>query len=367
MKVLMWLNRGAEIPGGHRVQMERTAAALRDVGVEVEEHLGPRGPDGSWDIVHGFQLGPREVATMKARGLPVAISTIYWGLSYTSSPGAGRLTARGALGRGRRGLRYLGASLRGREDLTRLSLQETGDDLDRLRAWSMADLLLPNAEGEARHVREDLGVLTECVVVPNAIDVGLFAPGVGRPRPDGSVLCVGRIEPHKNQLGTIRALAGVPGVTLTVVGPPHPHHPGYLEECRRAAAEAGNATLLPGVGHGELPDLYARHRTHVLATWYETTGLVSLEAAASGCTVVTTDRGHAREYLGDDARYCDPADPETIQRAVGEALADLPSAGLRDRIADRYTWAETARHTLAAYGRVLERRAPRTSGGAWRG
>ncbi len=351
----MWLNRGAEIPGGHRVQMERTAAALRDLGVEVQKHLGPDELDGIWDVVHGFQLGPHEVAAMRARGIPVVISTIYWGLSYTSSHGAERVTARDALGRGRRGLRYLGASPRGREDLTRLSLQESADDLDRLRAWSMAEMLLPNAEGEARHVRDDLGVLTDCVVVPNAIAVGLFAPGVGRPRPDGSVLCVGRIEPHKNQLGTIRALAGVPGVTLTVVGLPHPHHPGYLEECRRAAAEAGNATLLPGVDHAELPDLYARHRTHVLATWYETTGLVSLEAAASGCTVVTTDRGHAREYFGDDARYCDPADAESMRRAVAQALADLPSPRLRAWIADRYTWAETARQTLAAYEKVLAR------------
>lgn len=367
MKVLMWLNRGAEIPGGHRVQMERTAAALRDLGVEVQEHLGPDEPEGTWDVVHGFQLGPHEVAAMRARGIPVVISTIYVGLSYTSSHGAERVTARDALGRGRRGLRYLGASLRGREDLTRLSLQEAVNDLDRLRAWSMAEVLLPNADGEARHVRDDLGILTDCVVVPNAIDVALFAPGVGRPRPAGSVLCVGRVEPHKNQLGTIRALAGVPGVTLTVVGPPHPHHLGYLEECRRAAAEAGNVTLLPGVDHADLPGLYARHRTHVLATWYETTGLVSLEAAASGCTVVTTDRGHAREYFGDDARYCDPADVESIRQAVTYALEDSPSAGLRARIADRYTWAETARHTLTAYERVLGRRTPRTRGSDPRG
>ena len=163
----------------------------------------------------------------------------------------------------------------------------------------MADLLLPNAEGEARHVREDLGVLTECVVVPNAIDVSLFAAGVDRPCPAGSVLCVGRVEPHKNQLGTIRALAGAPGLSLTVVGPAHPHHPGYLEECRRAAAQADNVTLLPAVEHSDLPALYARHRTHVLATWYETTGLVSLEAAASGCTVVfVTHDVEEALYLG---------------------------------------------------------------------
>ena len=351
----MWLNRGAEIPGGHRVQMERTAAALRDLGGEVQEHLGPDEPDGIWDVVHGFQLGPHEGAAMRARGIPVVISTIYWGLSYTSSHGVERVTARDALGRGRRGLRYLGASLRGREDLTRLSLQESADDLDRLRAWSMAEMLLPNAEGEARHIRDDLGVLTDAVVVPNAIDAEMFAPGFTKDREPGTVLCVGRIEPHKNQLGTIRALHGLPGVTLTVIGPPHPHHRAYYDECRRAAT--GNVTLLPGIDHTELPALYARHHTHVLATWYETTGLVSLEAAASGCTVVTTDRGHAREYFGAEARYCDPADPESIRRSVRAALADEPSLSLLERIQERYTWAHTAEQTLSAYKSVLARRA----------
>lgn len=355
----MWLNRGAEIPGGHRVQMQRTAAALRELGVDVDEHLGPEHPEGTWDVVHGFQLGPREVAAMRSRGVPVVMSTIYWGLTYTAGNRTDHFDLRDQLGRGRRGLRYLRASVRGRDHLTRLALDEAHEEFDRVRAWSMADLLLPNAEGEARHVRDDLGVLTECLVVPNAIDVDLFSPGAGRARPAGSVLCVGRIEPHKNQLGTIRALGDAPGMTLTVVGPPHPHHPRYHEECRSAAAATSNVTLLPGVDHADLPDLYARHHTHVLASWYETTGLVSLEAAASGCTVVTTDRGHAREYFGDDAGYCDPADPTSIRTAVDRALASGPSTDLRERIAQRYTWSQTARQTLVGYEVVLSRRGHR--------
>lgn len=356
MKVLMWLNRGAEIPGGHRVQMERTASALRRLGVQVEEHYGPDLPAGRWDVVHGFQLGAAEVASARHRSEVVAISTIYWGLSYsTSGSPAPRVTLREGLGRGTRGIRHLRASLRGREALSRLSMRAMSAELDQIRAWSMADVLLPNAEGEARHIRDDLGVLTDAVVVPNAIDAEMFAPGFTKDREPGTVLCVGRIEPHKNQLGTIRALHGLPGVTLTVIGPPHPHHRAYYDECRRAAT--GNVTLLPGIDHTELPALYARHHTHVLATWYETTGLVSLEAAASGCTVVTTDRGHAREYFGAEARYCDPADPESIRRSVRAALADEPSLSLLERIQERYTWAHTAEQTLSAYKSVLARRA----------
>ncbi|MGD8200618.1 glycosyltransferase family 4 protein [Ornithinimicrobium sp. W1679] len=354
MRVLMWLSHGGEVPGGHRVQMERTAAALRALDVHVDEHLGPDIPRGRWDIVHGFQLQPADLEASKRRGLPVVVSPIYVGLSYSSSGPSVSVSPRALAGRINRGARYFRSSVRGRETLTRLSLAETWSDLAKIAAWSMADMLLPNAEGEAQHIRADLGVLTETHVVPNAIDVSLFSPGFTKSRDPGTVLCVGRVEPHKNQLGLIRALRGIEGISVTIVGPPHPHHVDYYEQCRRAAG--ANVAMLPEVPHEELPDLYARHRTHVLASWYETTGLVSLEAAASGCTVVTTNRGHAAEYFGADASYCDPADPASVRRAVLRAVSGEPPPALLQRIRANYSWSHTAQVTLDAYHTVLLRR-----------
>lgn len=350
----MWLSRGTEVPGGHRIQLERTAEALRSLGLHVEEHLGPELPPGRWDVVHGFQLGPEDVLAARRQGTVVAISTIYVGLSYTTTGiAAGRPGIRSMLGRGRRGMRYLRASLRGRESLARLAMEDMRSELGQITAWSMADVLLPNAAGEAAHVHDDLHVLTPTRVIPNAIDADLFTAGFDHQRDPGTVLCVGRIEPHKNQLGTIEALRGLPDVTLTVVGPPHPHHPDYYQRCREAATD--NVTFLPGVDHEALPHLYARHRTHVLASWYETTGLVSLEAAASGCTVVTTARGHAPEYFQDDAWYCDPQEPDSIRRAVLGALAAPASRILLARIQERFTWEQTAQQTVKAYEAALRR------------
>ncbi len=357
MRVLMWLSGGTEVPGGHRIQLERTAAALRNLGIEVEEHLGANLPPGTWDVVHGFQLGPQDMVAARARSSAVAVSTIYVGLNYTTSGiGGGGVDLRAALGKARRGMRYLTASLQGRGQLTRLAMREMTSELAQIKAWSMADVLLPNAQGEARHLRDDLGVMTPTRVVPNAIDADLFTPGFGSAREAGTVLCVGRVEPHKNQLGTIEALRGVDGVKLTVVGPPHPHHADYYDRCREAATD--NVTLLPAVDHGDLPGLYAQHKTHVLASWYETTGLVSLEAAASGCTVVTTTRGHAEEYFEKDAWYCDPKDPASIRHAVTTALGSAPPVELLHRIEERFTWESTARETVAAYEEILRRSRP---------
>ena len=142
----MWLSRGTEVPGGHRVQLERTAAALRSLGVEVQEHLGTDLPPGSWDVVHGFQLDPDDMVAARARSRAVAISTIYVGLNYTTSGiRDGRADLRAFLGRGWRGLRYLTASLQGREQLTRLAMREMTAELAQLKELWAARVVPPQA------------------------------------------------------------------------------------------------------------------------------------------------------------------------------------------------------------------------------
>jgi glycosyltransferase involved in cell wall biosynthesis len=168
---------------------------------------------------------------------------------------------------------------------------------------------------------------------------------------------VGRIEPHKNQLGLIEALRGA-GLPLVIAGNDHPDHTEYAEACRRAGS--GWVRFVGPVPHGspELADLYAGARVHVVASWFETTGLVSLEAALSGCSIVSTSRGHAREYLDRFATYCDPGRPDSVLAAVRQAWAAPPSPELRQRILDRYTWSHVAEATVAAYA-TLPPRAPR--------
>ncbi|HWC23430.1 MAG TPA: glycosyltransferase family 4 protein [Flexivirga sp.] len=359
MKVALWMPRASEIPGGHVIQMQRTAAALRLLGVEVVETTDPELPDEELDLVHGFGMGvhARHVESGRRRGLPVVISPVYVGIRYDSRGPEERIGARQALGRLSRAVRIGAAGLRGREPLIRRALAETDRELDRIRAWSAADMLLVNAGGERDELIADLGVQTDTRVVPNAVDPGSFAPVPGVERVRRSALFVGRIEPHKNQLGLIKALAGT-DISLSIVGPPHPHHDEYVRACR-AAASGRQVEFVGSVPHDQLAAHYSAAAVHVLPTWFETTGLVSLEAALCGCAVVSTSRGHAREYLQDDAWFCDPADPASVRRAVLDAVNAGPSPALATRIHQHYTWADTATETLAAYKDVLARRSAR--------
>jgi glycosyltransferase involved in cell wall biosynthesis len=303
--------------------------------------------------VHGFGLNHQQVQWCRARGVPVALSTIYWDLDYRAVGPPSVPSARAWAGRAARAGRLARASLRGTNAVTRACLAESASETGIIAAYSAADLLLPNSRGEAEAMRNDLAVITPVRIVPNAVDAAAFSPGNEDYFGRQCVLAVGRLEPHKNQLGLIEALAATEW-PLVIAGFAHPDHPRYLGKCRAAAGPSVRFVGSPS--DAGLAELYRTARVHILASWFETTGLVSLEAALSGCNVVTTSRGHASEYFGALARYCDPADPSSIRGAVEEAWASPPRPELRQRVLDRYTWTHTARATAEAYGDLLARR-----------
>ena len=210
-----------------------------------------------------------------------------------------------------------------------------------------ASMLLPNSENEYKRLQKRLKVSAPYRVIPNAIDSGLFRPAADAPvREDDLVLCVARIEGRKNQLNLIKAV-NESSFRLILIGAPAVNQTVYYEECRRAAGPA--VSFVNILSQEELPVYYSRAGVHALPSWFETTGLSSLEAAVMGCSVVITDKGDTREYFEDHAYYCDPASPASILEALKRAAKEGPSEILRAKILSQYTWQHTARQTLLAY------------------
>jgi glycosyltransferase involved in cell wall biosynthesis len=345
VRVLILLNDGGLL-GGHRVQARNTARALQKLGVDVTIVNANDVGAGAYDVVHLFGASNRLVRAGRQAGSAVVASPIWWSAEYRITGGRQprlmhrlEFAARLAYSTSRRGIHLTARRLRQRFDEAAL-------------AFESADLLLPNSQREAVQIKDDLGVSTPMHVVPNAVDEQWFTPPE-QPTQRAGVAYVGRIEPHKNQLGLIRELRGT-GIPLVIAGPPHPHHAKYAARCRSEAD--GLVTFHPGGGPAQVRDIYRSAVVHVLPSWFETTGLVSLEAAASGCAVVTTNRGYVREYFGDLVAYCDPGTRGSIRSAVQTALAEGPSPDLRRRVIENYTWEQAARATVAGYELVLARR-----------
>jgi glycosyltransferase involved in cell wall biosynthesis len=176
-------------------------------------------------------------------------------------------------------------------------------------------------------------------VTPLGVDAA-FRPGEAR---DSYVLFVGSIEPRKNPLAAAEA-AREAGRRLVVVGPAKDE--ALARELGRAGAE-----LRGYVERDELAELYRGAACLVHPSRYEGFGLTIVEAMASGTPVVATPDAAVREVAGDAAVFAEPGE---LAEAIGRAIAErerLAAAGL-ERV-KRFSWAETARRTVAVYRELL--------------
>ena len=211
-------------------------------------------------------------------------------------------------------------------------------------------MVLPNSESENRRIGQNYFDGASYRVIPNGVNPMLFQNCITTKKNDNLVVCAARIEGIKNQLNLVKALNNT-RFRLLIIGSSAPNQPGYYDECRKIAA--ANVVFIDRISQESLVDYYRQAKVHVLPSWFETTGLSSMEAAAMGCNIVITDKGDTREYFGDDAFYCDPADPKSILAAVEQASMAGPAEKLQHKIMDQYTWQQAAKQTFKAYQSAL--------------
>ncbi|HVR04534.1 MAG TPA: glycosyltransferase family 1 protein [Solirubrobacteraceae bacterium] len=166
-------------------------------------------------------------------------------------------------------------------------------------------------------------------------------------------------RPHKNLAALIGALAHIPAERrpLLVL----PGYPTWHEaELRARAAELGVADDVRFEGWvqaGELEGLWALADAFVFPSLYEGFGLPVLEAMARGVPVACADASSLPEVAGDAALLFDPRDERAIAQAIERLLGEPQLAReLRARgvvRAREFTWARTARLTLASYARAF--------------
>lgn len=164
------------------------------------------------------------------------------------------------------------------------------------------------------------------------------------------ILCVGRIESRKNQLMLLKALERSE-LPVVLAGGGFTYQPDY-DAAVRNFKRAGKTIVLDRISPEMLASAYAAAKVHVLPSWYELPGLVSLEAAHHDCNVVVTDRGTTADYFGEKAFYCEPADERSILNAVMAAYYAPMIPGLRE-IAREATWDSMVEETLRQYKAIV--------------
>lgn len=363
MKVAL-INRSTMLrsQGGDTIQMMNTARELKKLGVTAHIYYArERINYEQYDLLHLFNLiRPADhLYHIRKSKKPYVLSTIYVDYEAFDRFGRGGLSSRlfALLGKSKSEyLKTIYRFLRGQDKLVSAEYL-----LGHRRAKEVlireAAVLLPNSLSEYKRVIRLINHQKKLVqVVPNGIDENLFGQIPQDINRRDSVICAAQIYGRKNQLALIN-ICNELDVELEIVGKAPPNHSEYLEDCKKAAGK--KTKILSFMPQQELLKAYARAKVHALPSWFETTGLSSLEAGAMGCNLVVGEGGDTDEYFRGHAEFCEAANYQSIKDAVLRALEKPTTTDLREKILSNYTWRNAAEATLKGYELALSGLVPR--------
>ena len=321
--------------GGMEVQQDQTIAALERLGVTVKR-LSPWDESVEADIVHVFgceYAHTEAVERAKGAGFPVVVTPMFmpqrplWQFALA---------------------RHIGKIL-----------PPTAHSL-RQRAVEGADAVIAISNEERRELGVAFGTDPKRVTtIPNGIEDRFFdaTPDlfVEKYGISDFVLCVGSIEPRKNQIALLDACSAL-DVHVVCIGPVAPHGDeataDYASTFRSRVKSYDKALWIGGLSHDEpmLLSAYAAANTHALVSHTEAQGLVSMEAYAAGCNVVVSDLPHLHELFGEDVFFADPSSQRSIQEQLREALGTAVEPRSKStRPSWLLTWDDVAARLLDVY------------------
>ena len=208
-------------------------------------------------------------------------------------------------------------------------------------------------------------------VVPCGVDLSTFNTegAVAQRGRAPRIVAVGRPLPAKGFDTVIEALPAIPDAEYVIVGGPNPDQLDADPEVRRLralAAELGvgdRVRFTGAVDRADMPALLRAADVLTCTPWYESRGLVPLEAMACGVAVVAAAVGGMLDIVVHDVtgQLVPPGQPRALAEAVSRVLRDSflrRSLGLagRDRACARYSWDRVAADTLRIYDRLVMER-----------
>jgi glycosyltransferase involved in cell wall biosynthesis len=231
------------------------------------------------------------------------------------------------------------------------------------RSARRAQMVFTVSEYSKQQIAETYNVsLSRLTTVRNGVDLRRFCPGS-----EGStevealglvkgqyLLTVGRLEPRKNHLGILRAVAALPypRPRLVIVGQ---KDFGYEQIFRmRDELQLQNEVqFLEAADNSLLAALYRNARAFLYPTFAEGFGMPVLEAMASGIPVITSNTTSLPEISGGAALLVDPSSTESIASALRRIFSDAALAsrmGAQGRKhAEKCTWESSVEILANAY------------------
>ena len=371
MKILMQIRANIfTCPGGDTIQMQKTKVALEKIGCNVDLSLELRPNLSDYDVIHLFNITRVQETFIQVQNAveqkkPIVLSTIYW--PFNDFEKKANIGIRKILGKFfdadkmasiKALAKYL--LLREKDEGTKYLIHHKYSEMQQYILRN-TNIFLPNALGEMEQIKKHLKFfadLEDIVIVPNAIDLEIAEKAL-KEKTDkfvkykGWLICVGRIDARKNQLKLLEAISGS-DYKLLLVGKCSPGQKNYYKKVMRCIKDNPNVEYIEQISNDDLYQLYKECRVSVLPSWFETPGLVSLEAAVMGCNIVVSDKGTTKEYFGSYAFYCDVMDSNSIREQIDLAYCTVYDKNFRFKIMTEYTWEKAALATYRGYKAALQ-------------
>lgn len=199
---------------------------------------------------------------------------------------------------------------------------------------------------------------SKIAIVSNAVDDKFFEihdSGLFRKKFNISgeyILNVGNVEPRKNQFAFLQALKNHPQLKLVTVGAVRENW--YAHECKKIGGEQFHLIDPLEPNSALLRSAMAGCSLFAMPSLVETPSIASLEAAAAGCRILTTELGSTKEYFKNDAVYINPYDLKSMENGISLALSKSKSADLSERVKRLYRWDIVTENLVAEYRRIAK-------------
>jgi D-inositol-3-phosphate glycosyltransferase len=208
-------------------------------------------------------------------------------------------------------------------------------------------------------------------IVPCGVNLDRFTPRdkisarrqLGFHSDDRIVLYVGRYAPIKglDRLFTaFRNLTHLSNLRLIMVGGDGEYSPMFKQlQSEAKALDIDNRLLFAGrIDQNILPEYYSAADVLVVPSYYESFGLVALEALACGTPVVTTPVGAMENIVQDGVTgyITTDSDPQFFAKRIESVLLKqngFSHSKIRESVAE-FTWSRSASLLLDAYRTALE-------------
>lgn len=378
LKVLMVNTYEARVAGGDMMQIKKTKEYLERFGCAVDIDCSPRPDPRGYDVVHVWNLWfPHQtLAQVKAirvaaPRVPIVLSTIYWDMSEKAWVDG--VVPRMFFEAGTEATLVAQLQMLAEDKLVSGGLKRSqhfepnypGYEMYQKRILELVDVLLPQSYAEIRNLQKTLGMVRPFAIVRNSAEPRVFETAtkdwfIDKYGVKDFVLCVGLVEPRKNQLMLLYALRGTK-LPVVIVG--RHYDQNYMRLCRRFAPS--RTIFIDHLPHELLASAYKAARVHALPSWMECCAFVNVEAALSGCALAVSNKTSEPEYFGGHAYECDPGDVKSIRKAVLAAHANYDRdaskrARLREIFLREYTWDRCVEQTYRSYQWAIEKRATDT-------